>query len=225
VRRTRILVADSVPIFRSAVRTLLAREGDFDVAEAEDFAALERHVATECPDIALVDLHLEPRGGILAVEALAGRCGTHTIVWSLEPTPAMVLAAIKAGASGYLHKEISPRGLVRSLQGVTDGEAPLSRDLAALLIDALHGAEEREHARDLASTLSIREREVLTLIARGARNRQIANHLDISEFTVKRHVQNILHKLDVPSRQAAAAFHRSAYGALEAPPITAASAG
>ena len=79
------------------------------------------------------------------------------------------------------------------------------------MIDALHGHDARVRARDRAAVLSLREREVLDQLAEGARNRQIASTLAISEFTVKRHVQNILQKLDVPSRAAAAAFYRSAF--------------
>jgi DNA-binding NarL/FixJ family response regulator len=212
VRGTRVLVADSVPIFRSGVRNLLAREGEFDVLEVATLHELVDAVRDDCPEIALVDLDLPPDGGIAAVERLAQRCSTHMIVWSFDPTRETVLAAIRAGASGYLHKEISPPGLVRSLRGALDGEAPLARDLASLMIDALHGLEERANARERATRLSAREREVLDLVARGARNREIASALVISEFTVKRHMQNILQKLELPSRRAAAAFYQSAFG-------------
>ena len=216
MRRTHILVADSLRIFRAGVRNLLLRESDFAVIEAgtldEVFSAVER----ECPDIALVDLDLPPLGGVAAVERLAKRCSAYTIVWSLEPSRETVLAAVRAGAHGFLHKEISPEGLVRALRGVVQGEAPLSRDLASLMIDALHGDDERTRSRDRASVLSSREREVLDLIAQGARNKQIAALLTISEFTVKRHVQNILQKLELPSRRAAATFYRTAFGEEEA---------
>ena len=96
------------------------------------------------------------------------------------------------------------------------GEAPLSRDLASLMIDALHGSEERVRARDRAGILSSREREVLDLVAQGARNKQIASMLTISEFTAKRHVQNILQKLELPSRRAAATFYLTAFGPEDA---------
>src|SRR6202011_2905096 len=122
------------------------------------------------------------------------------------------LSAVRSGADGYLHKEISPAGLIRSLRGVVDGEAPLSRDLATMMIDALHAVEKQASARERAAVLSVREREVLNFVARGARNKEIAAALFISEFTVKRHMQNILHKLELPSRRAAAAFYWSAFG-------------
>jgi two-component system, NarL family, nitrate/nitrite response regulator NarL len=194
-----------VTIFRAGVREVLAREKDFEVVEAVDLesfvVALQRGI-----DIALVDADLPPTGAFEAVARAKGHC-SEVIVWSMKPGPEEVLAAVKAGATGYLRKEISAEGLVRSLRGVGRGESPLSRDLAALLIDALHSAERGSRAREIAAALSAREREVLGHIARGARNKQIAAELTISEFTVKRHVQNILHKLDLPSRRAAAALY------------------
>ena len=209
--RRRILTAESLGIFRSGVRTLLDRESDFEIVVATDFGELSRAIEIDCPDIALVDLDLQPNGGIEAVSRLAKRCTCATIVWSFEPARETVLAAIRAGADGYLEKSISPGGLVRALRGVVRGEAPLSRDLASMMIEALHGHEERSRAREKAMVLSEREREVLELVAGGAKNREIAERLFISEFTVKRHIQNILHKLELPSRRAAASFYRSAF--------------
>jgi DNA-binding NarL/FixJ family response regulator len=221
VRRTRILIADSVPIFRAGVRNLLSRESDFELVEVSDLDGVRRAVDVRCPDIALIDLDLPPDGGVAACAELARECSTHMIVWSFEPTRETVLAAIRAGASGYLHKEISPQGLVRSLRGAVQGEAPLSRDLASLMIEALHALEERATARERAAVLSTREREVLGLVAHGARNREVATSLFISEFTVKRHMQNILQKLELPTRRAAAAFYWSAYGPDSATPAVA----
>jgi DNA-binding NarL/FixJ family response regulator len=123
-----------------------------------------------------------------------------------------VLSAVRAGAHGVLRKEISSEGLVRALHGIVHGEAPLSRGLATLMIDALHGHDARTRAHERFSSLSTRERQVLDLVAGGAGNKQIAAQLTISEFTVKRHVQNILQKLELPSRKAAATFHRTALG-------------
>jgi two-component system, NarL family, nitrate/nitrite response regulator NarL len=203
--KTRVCIADGVTIFRAGVREVLAREKDFEVVEAVDLesfvVALQRGI-----DIALVDADLPPTGAFEAVARAKGHC-SEVIVWSMKPGPEEVLAAVRAGATGYLRKEISAEGLVRSLRGVGRGESPLSRDLAALLIDALHSAERGSRAREIAAALSAREREVLGHIAQGARNKQIAAELTISEFTVKRHVQNILHKLDLPSRRAAAALY------------------
>jgi two-component system nitrate/nitrite response regulator NarL len=212
VNRTRILIADGLLIFRTGVQTLLDRESDFEVVQVADSHGVERAIAEECPDIALIDLNLPPEGGVSAVARISENCSCHTIVWSFEPTRDTVLAAVRAGADGYLDKKISPAGLVRALRGIRHGEAPLSRDLASMMIDALHGLEERSRAREKALGLSLREREVLELVAVGAKNKEIAAQLFISEFTVKRHVQNILHKLELPSRRAAAGFYRGAFG-------------
>jgi DNA-binding NarL/FixJ family response regulator len=214
MNRTRILIADSLTIFRAGVRNLLARESDLEVVEASNFDEVAAHVSRGCPDIALIDLELPPQGGVEAVKLLSQLCSTRMIVWSFEPTREAVLAAVRAGADGYLHKEISPAGLVRSLRGVGNGEAPLSRDLATLMIDAIHRLEERDRTRERLAVLSMREREILDHVARGARNRQIAAALTISEFTVKRHMQNILGKLGVCSRRAAGDFYRAAQADL-----------
>jgi two-component system nitrate/nitrite response regulator NarL len=215
MKRTRILVADPLRIFRAGVRSLLARESDFEVVEAGTLDEVLAAIEFDCPDIALIDLELPPLGGVVAVQRLTHRCSTFTIVWSFEPSRETVLSAVSSGAHGFLHKEISAEGLVRALRGAVQGEAPLSRDLASLMIDAMHGLDERTRARDRATALSPRELEVLNLIAQGARNKQIAAALVISEFTVKRHVQNILQKLELPSRHAAATFYGTAFGSEE----------
>lgn len=217
MRRTRILVADPLRIFRSGVRNLLSRESDFEIVEAGSLDDVLAVIADDCPDIALIDLELPPFGGVTAVQRLARSCSTYMIVWSFEPTRDAVLDAVRSGAHGFLHKEITPEGLVRALRGVVQGEAPLSRDLATMMIDALHGLDEQQRARERMGVLSAREREVLEFVAQGARNKQIAVALTISEFTAKRHVQNILQKLELPSRRAAATFYRTAFGVEESP--------
>jgi DNA-binding NarL/FixJ family response regulator len=203
-------VADSLAIFRAGVCNLLTRESEFAVIEAADLRAVQHIVDEQCPEIALIDLELPPAGGVAAVEWLGEHCSTRTIVWSFEPARESVLAAVRAGASGYLRKDITPGGLVRSLRGAVSGEAPLSRDLATLMIEAIHRLRDEEGARDRLAALSARECEVLEHVAYGARNREIASELTISEFTVKRHVQNILGKLELRSRREAGDFYRAA---------------
>jgi len=200
MKRTRVLLLDPLPLFRAGVRGHLTEESDFEVVEA---GSLQEARALEPPDIALVDSSL-----IDAVEVLGD---ARVVVWSFAPEPPEVLAAIQGGAHGYLHKEISSLGLVRALRGLPQGEAPLSRDLAAAMIDALHGQEAHSQLQASLAALSAREREVLELVALGARNSSIAETLSISEFTVKRHVQNILGKLGVASRTAAGAIYRAAF--------------
>jgi two-component system nitrate/nitrite response regulator NarL len=197
MKRTRVLVLDPQPIFRAAVQAHLREAADFEVVEA---ASIEEARAIEPPDVALVDAAL--------VEAVEIFGEARIVAWSFAPEPGEVLGAIRAGAHGYLHKEISSVGLVRALRALPLGEAPLSRDLAGALIEAMHGQEAYSQVVAQLSVLSPREREVLELVALGARNSSIAESLSISEFTVKRHVQNILAKLGVASRTAAGAIYR-----------------
>lgn len=212
--KTRVCIADAVTVFRAGVREVLLREKDFDVIEALDLTGLDEALQAGV-DIVLIDSELPPTPVAVAIKAAKGRC-SEIIVWSLRPGPEEVFAAIRVGATGYLRKEISALGLVRSLRGVSQGESPLSRDLAALLIDALHSEVRGARAREIAAALSAREREVLEHVVRGARNKQIADALTISEFTVKRHVQNILHKLELPSRRAVAEFYSANLDAMRA---------
>jgi len=209
--RPKVLVADPFAIFRAGVRDLLTRAGEFTVVEASDLDDTKRVLADSAAlDIALVDADLPPAGGVAAVEWLQAHCCVDTIVWNFEPTREGVLAAVRAGAKGYLRKDISPNGLIRSLRGLACGEAPLSRELTTLMIDAIHHFRGCEETRGRLSTLSAREAEVLERIAHGARNGEIARELTISVFTVKRHVQNILEKLELDSRQEAGDFYRVA---------------
>ena len=206
----RVLVADRRDIFRSGVRALLEREGDFAVVTAADLPSAVS-TAERGVDVGLVDLELPPEGGVAAVRALCRACSACMVVWSFSPGRQTVLEAIRAGASGYLEKTVSPEALIRSVRAASRGEAVLQRDLVGLMIHALHDVDERVRAREQAASLSAREREVLDLVASGRQNREIAERLVISEFTVKRHVQNILHKLELPSRRAASAFWRAAF--------------
>ena len=123
--------------------------------------------------------------------------------------------AARVMRSGLSERRIRSGGMPEALMlGIVNGEAPLSRDLATLMIDAIHGLEERDRTRERLSELSMREREILGHVALGARNRQIAASLTISEFTVKRHMQNIHKKLGVDTRRAAADFYRAAQAEL-----------
>jgi two-component system nitrate/nitrite response regulator NarL len=211
--RTRVLVADAIPLVGAGVDGLLARHDDFECAHAHDLDSALDAVALFVPHIALVDLDLPPVGGIVAVSKIAAAAPSVAIVvWSLQPAREAVLESIRAGARGFLGKDVSGDGLLRALRGARHGEAPLSRALTHLVIDEIRGFDERQRAWDLAARLSEREHQVLVMIRDGARNREIAEVLSISEFTVKRHVQNILHKLGLPSRSSAAAFYRSTFG-------------
>ena len=203
-----VIVADPFSIFRAAVRSVLAGAGFrmFEAASAEQLMSVLGR--TEI-DVALIDLDLPPTGALAAIRNVRAETPTHVVVWSYRPSDDAVAGAIRAGAIGYLDKRISPSGLVAAIQGVARGEAPLARDLTRLLIERLHRTQEDDLWSRRTDKLSAREREVLHLVAQGRQNKEIASSLYISHFTVKRHIQNILEKLELPTRQAAAALYRS----------------
>ena len=214
---TRVLVADPVGLFRMGVRAALERAGGFAVSEAGDETELLAAVERDRPDLVLLDLHLPPFGAVATLGRLEPEHGPRVIAWALEPDGDQVLAALSAGAIGFLTKDMKAESVVRGLHTALEGQSPIRRSLLTGVIGAFQNSERRERYGERAIKLSSRELEVLGLIALGTRNRDIAVQLDISEFTVKRHVQNILHKLNVPSRDVAAHIYRSVFGAEGAP--------
>ena len=207
----RVGVGEPVSILRAGVRNLLAESSDFEVMDAGDLPGLVRRLRRSTVDIALVASELPPRGGVWATERLVSEFSCRVVVWSSRPTPCEAIAAIRAGACGVLDKEIHPSGLVRALRASARGQSPMPREVTAEIIDELRRVSVRASAAVGGGGLSAREVEVLALVASGRRNRDIASALSISELTAKRHVQNILGKLRVRSRVAAADVYRSAY--------------
>lgn len=210
-----LVLADGLTMFRSGVRSVLEREGGFDVVEVADANGLLR-MASRRPFAVLTDWQLPPAGALAVLPEIAE--DVPVVVWSNDPAPEAVTDAVRAGASGFLSKRISAAGLIRALRGIPEGEAPLSRDLTRMLIETVRTRGEAEPAPAKLNVLSQREREVLSLVAQGWNNRDIAQELSISQFTAKRHVQNILTKLDLPSRAAAAALYGRSFadgGAVE----------
>jgi two-component system nitrate/nitrite response regulator NarL len=214
---TRIVVADPVGLFRAGVRSALERAGGFVVFEAVDEPTLLAAVQAERPELVLLDLHLPPLGAIGTLAHLDVASGPRVIAWALDPEGDQVLAALSAGAVGFLTKDMKADSMVRGLHTALDGQAPIRRSLLISVIRSFQKVERRDRYGERAIKLSSRELEVLGLIALGTRNRDIADQLEISEFTVKRHVQNILHKLNVPSREVAAHIYRSVFGAEGTP--------
>ena len=190
--RAKVVIADSDAVIRTAARLALEQDGKFFVAEAGDLDELEAIVAATRPGVALVDIGLPPAGGLEAAAAVGMDHEVRVVLWDYRPDPARILAGLRANVYGFLPKTIAPTALVRALSGVAAGEACLSRELTSDLIEQLVKLARRERSRRLTAALSDREREVLELIAEGFANREVAEKLFISEYTVKRHVHNIL---------------------------------
>ncbi len=208
----RVIVAEPPSKFRSSVVTCLANAAGIEVAAVGTSEGLIRACASRAPDVALLFIDLPPDGGLSTVERLrAVSPEVQVIVWGHALTGDAALAALRVGARGVLERDITAAALVRCVSQVAGGQTSLPRHLVEHVINELQSAERRGRAKFELAGLSLREREVLGLVGEGQSNREIARQLSISEFTVKRHVHNILEKLGVPSRAAAARLFGSAY--------------
>lgn len=202
---TRILVVDDHEVVRVGLRTLLDLEADFTVvAEAGDADAALREAHRHQPQVVIMDVRLGTVDGIEACRMIRSELpATVVLMLTSFGTEEAVLAALMAGASGFLLKNAPRADLLRAIRTVAAG--------GSLLDPAVTGAVTRklvelstkgEHP--LLRGLSAREREVLALIAEGCTNREIAERLVISEITARNHVSHILEKLDVRRRSEAA---------------------
>jgi DNA-binding NarL/FixJ family response regulator len=203
---TRVLIADDQPPFRAGIRLALEEAGMEVSAEAGDAFAAIKAAAHLRPDVCLLDIHM-PGNGIKAAAEIAARVPTTIVVMlSVSDDDADLFAALQAGASGYLQKDIEPRMLAQTLKGVVAGEAALPRTLALRVIEEFRRRGLRpwwEILRDSGVRLTSREQEVFQLLEEGLTTRQVAERLFLSPVTVRTHISTILRKLDVPDRDAA----------------------
>jgi DNA-binding NarL/FixJ family response regulator len=213
---TTVVIADADPVMRTAARFALEDDGAFAVFEAGDADELRDVVAAVRPTVALVDIGFPPAGGLDAAARLGGDHSLRVVLWDYFPDPPRILAALRVNVYGFLPKTIAADALVRALSGVSVGEACLPRELTFDLIEQIVKLARREPSRRLAAGLTDREREVMELISRGCTNREVATELFISEYTVKRHVHNIMVKLGERTRQAAIVAYHEARGAERA---------
>jgi NarL family two-component system response regulator LiaR len=201
----RIVIADDHVLVRQGIRAFLETHADLDiVGEAEDAASATAICAEQRPHVALVDLVM-PGGGIEATRAIrAVSAETQVVLLTSFEDAQQIVAAVQAGALSCLLKDIDADALADTLRKAARGEAVLHPRVAAKLMDALRrGAEP---GSEVLESLSQREREVLTLMAEGFSNLQIAERLGIGEKTVKTHVSNVLGKLNVSDRTQAAVY-------------------
>ena len=203
--RVRVLLAEPDAPTRAGIRFALQDAGLEICAEPEDARSATECAVRERPDVCLVDESL--RGGaLIAVDAIFKRVpGTKLIMLTEAEEPKSLLPSIRAGAVGYVRKDLDPTRLPATIHGVIAGEAALSRRLTYRLLETLRTRERGRSAPTTPGGPSItdRELEVLELMTEGLRTSEIARQLSISEVTVRRHVSSVVSKLGVEDRAGA----------------------
>jgi NarL family two-component system response regulator LiaR len=202
--RVRIVLADDHPVVRQGLRAFLETQPEVEIlGEAADGEEAVREVERLLPDVVLMDIVMPKIDGIEAIRRIrAISPSTQAIVLTSFADDEKIVAAVRAGAAGYLLKDARPQELINAIRAVARGEALLAPSVAARLMRELSRPSE-----DAAATiLTARELEVLRLIASGRSNKEIAADLVLSEKTVKTHVSNILAKLHLADRTQAALY-------------------
>jgi NarL family two-component system response regulator LiaR len=201
----RVVIADDHAVVRQGLRTFLELQEDMEVVgEAGDGEQALVLAAELEPDVILMDLVMPELDGVSAIERLRVVApATRVIVLTSFLDEDKVLPAVRAGAAGYLLKDVQPAELVRAIRMVDHGEALLHPAVAARMLDEIAGQGRQAERHAL---LTARELEVLALLARGRANKAIAFDLGVAEKTVKTHVGNILGKLGLADRTQAALY-------------------
>lgn len=201
----RVILADDHPPTRAGVRRALETCGWVVCDECGDAAGAVELALTHRPDVALLDIHM-PGGGVTAAEKISAALpDTAVVMLTVSRNDGDLFAALRAGASGYLLKDIDPDRLGLALEGVLRGEAALPRNLVARLMEEFRGRGRRRMTLPNRKAVSLtgREWEVLELMGEGMRTAEIAERLQVSSVTVRTYVSAILRKLRVPDRAAA----------------------
>ncbi len=196
---TRVMIADDHPLVRSGLRVLLEREGEFHVVaeaadgyEAIDLAALHK------PEVILLDVGMPRLSGPDAAMSISQKVpGVRIVMVSMHSDEAYVLRALKAGARGYLLKASPEADVLAAVRAVAAGNAYFSPSITKLLVEEYVLEARRRGVDDSWDLLSVREKEILLLLASGKSNRDIADQLHISVSTVETHRNNIFQKLNL----------------------------
>jgi DNA-binding NarL/FixJ family response regulator len=206
----RVVIADDQALFRRGLHVVLGTEDAIEVvAEADDGEAAIAKAAELAPDVVLMDVRMPRVSGIEAARQIRSALpATKILMLTVSDEEDDLYESIKAGANGYLLKEISVEEVAGAIRAVVRGESLISPSMASKLLAEFNSLARQAAAQEQlpAPVLTARELEVLRLVARGMSNRDVADKLYISENTVKNHVRNILEKLHMHSRMEAVMY-------------------
>lgn len=198
----RVLLVDDQTLVRKGVKSLLALAPSIEViGEASDGQQAIEMIPEIMPDVVLMDMRMPVKSGLEAVQelALSGKL-PPTIILTTFDDDELVLAGIKAGAKGYLLKDVSLEQLVEAIEVVAKGGSLVQPAMTQRLLSGLEGLNNHFVSLERPDPLTERETEILRLMAGGFSNKEIANSLHVAEGTIKNHVSNILSKLGVRDR-------------------------
>jgi DNA-binding NarL/FixJ family response regulator len=208
--RIRLLIADDHELFRRGLRMVLEDEDDIEIVDEAGDGEVAVELAREhAPDVVVMDVRMPGLSGIQAARRIKEEePGTKILVLTISDEEDDLYDAIKAGANGYLLKEISIDEIANAVRSVHSGQSLISPSMASKLLDEFAAMIKKEEQKEEvpAPRLTPREMEVLEHVAQGMNNREIAKALFISENTVKNHVRNILEKLHLHSRMEAVVY-------------------
>ena len=207
----RTALIDDHPLWREGVASILNDDGAFEViGQGESTDDALRIAGEQLPDLMLLDVSMDG-GGLNAARQIAAAFPVIKIIMlTVSQDQETVLAALKAGATGYVLKGVSGSELVRIIKGVHTGETYITPELATSIL--IESQDRVANPIDRIAALSEREREILARLAKGLSNRQIAEQLYLSEKTIKHYMTNILQKLQVSNRVEAALLAQKAIG-------------
>jgi len=199
MRKTRILLADDHKLMRSGLKALIEQQPDLAVVgEADDGRQAVALAISLKPDLLVMDIGMPNLNGIEAAHQITQATpGTAIVILSMHSDESYVLRALKAGAKGYLLKDSAESDLIRAVHAVAGGKSFFSPAVSKVLLDDYVRKLQRSGAEDAYDLLTPREREILQLIAEGKSNKDVANLLNLSVYTVETHRSNIMEKLNL----------------------------
>src|SRR5512139_3391478 len=215
----KIALVDDQSLCRRGLSELLTHCYNFNVLGAVGTIEDLRNLIKQQPDLLVMDLRMKPMDGLAMLEQLRKEgCTIPAVVLTMSDSEVDLGNAIRAGARGYLLKDMAPEEVVDAIRRVAAGELVVAPTMTVKMIDMLRGDQPGQEPKNSLKLLTEREREIIQLLARGESNKAIAQTLSISYDTVKQHVRHILTKLNLSSRVKAAVLFAKEGGARDDEP-------